>query len=111
MQSTRKLEELIVIDVAKDGVSIVGKYEAEVQAEVTEFLEEGVHVVLVTALTGNLRSVKKVSQSGINVLFTSRLQEGQTCCTSFRKLLRHGYPGIVGSVILLDLPRTLQWNS
>lgn len=68
MQSTWKLEEPFVIDVPKNGASIVGKYEAEVQAEVTVFLEEGVRVVLVTALRGNLRSVKKVSQGGINVL-------------------------------------------
>lgn len=66
-----------MIDVAKDGASIVEKYEAEVQAEITEFLEEGVRVVLVTALRGNLRFVMKVSQGGINVLFTSRLQELQ----------------------------------
>lgn len=88
-----------MIDVAKDGASIVEKYEAEVQAEVTEFLEEGVRVVLVPAPRGNLRSVKKVPQGGINVLFSSWLSEWQGCCRNFSKPLRHGSPGIVGRVI------------
>lgn len=55
MQSARKFEELF--------------------AEVTEFLEEGVRVVLVTALRGNLRSVKKVSQGGINVKLVAEASE------------------------------------
>lgn len=34
MQSTKELEEPFVIDVAKDDISIIGKYKAEVETQV-----------------------------------------------------------------------------
>lgn len=61
MQSARELEELFVIDVGKDGISIVvGKYKGEVSRLSKEGMRfEMKNVIFASDLRGNLLSVKK----------------------------------------------------
>lgn len=68
----KKLEE-IVIYVTKKDVTLVGKYAAEIKgmsSKGTEFHIE--NVVLLPDLQENLLSVKKLSQDGVEALFTGR---------------------------------------
>lgn len=102
MQSVRKLKEPFVIDVAKDGVSIVGKYEGEVLG----FSKEGVrfelkNVIFVPELRGNLLSVKKMSQGGIDVMFTTRGGKHQAVMKKKNAII--GVAHLRGNLYELDL--------
>nr|XP_029717511.1 uncharacterized protein LOC115260614 [Aedes albopictus] len=68
---TSQLKEPFVVDVAKDGVTLVGEYEGVVRGITKQGVRfEMQHVVCLPELRSNLLSVKKLSKAGIDVLFT-----------------------------------------
>ncbi|XP_062556877.1 uncharacterized protein LOC134221706 [Armigeres subalbatus] len=67
----RKLKQPFVVDVANDGVSLIGEYRRRREGTTKEGVRfEMKNVVFLPDLRGNLLSVKKLSKAGIDVLFT-----------------------------------------
>ena len=71
LQNIRKLKEPFIVDVAKDGVTLVGEYEGTVRGKTKEgVILEMKNVIYLPELRSNLVSVKKMTHAGIDVLFT-----------------------------------------
>lgn len=71
LKNIRKLNEPFVVDVAKDGVTLVGEYEGSVTGKTKEGITVEIkNVIYLPDLRSNLLSVKKMSEAGIDVLFT-----------------------------------------
>ena len=71
LKAVRKLKQPFVVDVAKDDVSLTGFYEGMVEGVTMAGVPvEMKNVVFLPELRGNLLSVKKLSEAGVDVLFT-----------------------------------------